>query len=64
MSFNYHQDYFGQCWEINTADGAAAHTACVAFGIDRIGIALFAAHGLDIEAWPTSVREALGLQPS
>jgi seryl-tRNA synthetase len=64
MSFNYHQDYFGQCWDIRTADGAAAHTACVAFGIDRLGIALFAVHGLKIEEWPTSVRQTLGLESS
>jgi len=63
MSFNYHQNYFGQCWDIRTGDGDPAHTACVAFGIDRIGIALFAAHGLNIEEWPTSVRQALGLHP-
>ena len=61
MSFNYHQDYFGQCWDIKTRDGAAAHTACVAFGIDRLGIALFAAHGLDIGKWPANARQALGL---
>ena len=42
-------------------DGEAAHTACVAFGIDRLAIALFATHGLDAAKWPASVRDALGL---
>ncbi len=61
MSFNYHQDYFGRCWDIKTSDGGAAHTACVAFGVDRLGVALFATHGLDIAVWPASVQQALGL---
>src|SRR5436305_6214751 len=59
MSFNYHQDHFGNTWGLRTDDGAVAHTACAAFGLDRLTIALFATHGLDIDAWPPSVREAL-----
>jgi len=61
MSFNYHQDHFGTTWGLRTDDGAVAHTACAAFGLDRLTIALFATHGLDLEAWPRSVRDALGL---
>jgi seryl-tRNA synthetase len=61
MSFNYHQDHFGTTWALRTDDGAVAHTACAAFGLDRLTIALFATHGLDIYAWPQSVREALAL---
>jgi seryl-tRNA synthetase len=61
MSFNYHQDHFGHTWDLQTADGAVAHTGCVAFGMDRLAVALFATHGADLEAWPTAVREALRL---
>src|SRR5205814_3806829 len=61
MSFNYHQDHFGTTWGLRTDDGAEAHTACAAFGLDRLTIALFATHGLDLEAWPQAVREALSL---
>jgi seryl-tRNA synthetase len=61
MSFNYHQDHFGHTWDLNTADGEAAHTGCVAFGMDRLAVALFATHGLDTAAWPAGVREALRL---
>ena len=61
MSFNYHQDHFGTTWGLRTEDGAVAHTACSAFGLDRLTIALFATHGLDLEAWPSQVREALSL---
>ena len=61
MSFNYHQDHFGTTWGLRTEDGEVAHTACAAFGLDRLTIALFATHGLDFDAWPVTVREALGI---
>ena len=61
MSFNYHQDHFGTTWGLRTDDGEVAHTACAAFGLDRLTIALFATHGLDLEAWPLTVRDALNL---
>jgi seryl-tRNA synthetase len=59
MSFNYHQDAFGQKWGLNLADGSVAHTACVGFGLERIALALFAAHGLDTKAWPDHVKKTL-----
>ena len=59
MSFNYHQAHFGTTWDIALADGTPAHTGCVAFGMDRLAIALFWTHGLDISAWPASARDAL-----
>ncbi|MGV3551478.1 amino acid--[acyl-carrier-protein] ligase [Rhizobium sp.] len=59
MSFNYHQDAFGQKWGLNLADGSVAHTACVGFGLERIALALFAHHGLDVKVWPENVRKAL-----
>ncbi|MGO9768583.1 MAG: amino acid--[acyl-carrier-protein] ligase [Roseiarcus sp.] len=61
MSFNYHRDHFGQAWGMRSSGGAPAHTACVAFGMDRLAVALFATHGIDAAQWPASVREALGL---
>lgn len=59
LSFNYHQDHFGQVFDLRTADGEVAHTACVGFGLERIALALFRHHGLDVAAWPAAVREAL-----
>jgi seryl-tRNA synthetase len=61
MSFNYHQDHFGTTWGLDLHDGAPAHTGCVAFGMDRLTLALFAQHGLQVAKWPAPVREALGL---
>jgi len=59
MSFNYHQAHFGHTWDLHTQDGEAAHTGCVAFGMDRLAVALFATHGLDVAGWPAGVRDAL-----
>jgi seryl-tRNA synthetase len=61
MSFNYHRDHFGQTWAMRTPNGELAHTACVAFGMDRLAVALFATHGTDAAKWPASVRTTLGL---
>ena len=61
MSFNYHQDHFGTTWGIDDAAGGVAHTGCVAFGMDRLAVALFWTHGLDTGAWPASAKAALGL---
>lgn len=59
MSFNYHQDAFGAKWGLHLEDGSVAHTACVGFGLERIALALFHTHGLDVAQWPANVRKAL-----
>jgi seryl-tRNA synthetase len=59
MSFNDHRDHFGTTWNLRTEAGATAHTGCVAFGIDRLALALFATHGLDLPHWPVATRKAL-----
>jgi seryl-tRNA synthetase len=61
MSFNYHRDHFGTVWEMRTEFGDVVHTACVAFGMDRLAVALFFTHGLDLARWPAAVRNALAL---
>jgi len=61
QSFNYHQDHFGSLWGIRTATDDTAHTACVGFGMERLSLALFKHHGIDVDEWPASVRNALGL---
>jgi seryl-tRNA synthetase len=61
MSFNYHRDHFGHVWNIHDNQGELAHTSCVAFGIDRLTVALFANHGLDLRKWPAVTRAALAL---
>jgi seryl-tRNA synthetase len=61
MSFNYHRDHFGTTWDIKDVNGEPAHTGCVAFGMDRLAVAMFHTHGTDLAKWPVSVRELLGL---
>jgi seryl-tRNA synthetase len=58
-SFNYHQTHFAETFGIELADGEVAHTSCLGFGLERIAMALFRAHGLDPETWPAAVREEL-----
>lgn len=60
-SCNYHLDYFGHAFDIFSADGAPAHTACIGFGLERIALALFKTHGLHPPAWPVAVRKQLEL---
>jgi seryl-tRNA synthetase len=59
LSFNYHMDHFGAIWKITCEDGTTAHTGCVGFGMERITLALFRHHGLDVNAWPDEVRALL-----
>jgi seryl-tRNA synthetase len=61
MSFNYHLDHFGTTWDLRDAAGEPMHTGCVAFGMDRLAVAMFAVHGLDPAKWPAGVRSAIGL---
>jgi seryl-tRNA synthetase len=61
MSFNYHREHFGETWGLHDAAGTVLHTGCVAFGMDRLAVALFAAHGLNIAAWPAAAKTALKL---
>ena len=61
MSFNYHRDHFGTAWNLRNTAGQVMHTGCVAFGMDRLALALFATHGLDVADWPATVRNALAM---
>ena len=61
MSFNYHKEHFGEVWGLQNRAGEVMHTGCVAFGMDRLAVALFVTHGAEIAQWPATVREALKL---
>lgn len=60
-SSNYHQDHFGQTYGLRTHDGQPAHTGCMAFGEERVTLALFASHGFDLRDWPSRVLATLEL---
>lgn len=55
-SYNYHQDFFGRRLNIRLTDGSVVHTACVAFGLERLAYALLSQHGLDPAKWPALLR--------
>ncbi|HUF28041.1 MAG TPA: hypothetical protein VMM18_13790 [Gemmatimonadaceae bacterium] len=51
-SFNHHEDFFGDRFDIRLADGGIAASGCVAYGIERWVLAIVAAHGPDAAGWP------------
>jgi seryl-tRNA synthetase len=59
MSFNYHLDNFGKAWGIQGTGQTISHTGCVGFGLERLTLALFSKHGLDVSVWPGKVRAVL-----
>jgi hypothetical protein len=56
-----HRDHFSATWGLRTEDCEVAHSACIAFGMDRLALALFASHGLDLARWPQGARASLAL---
>ncbi|MBA3538144.1 MAG: amino acid--[acyl-carrier-protein] ligase [Deltaproteobacteria bacterium] len=58
-SFNWHQDKFADLFGIKTANGETANTACLGFGLERVVMSLFQAHGFDPSSWPAHVRATL-----
>ncbi|GAA1957843.1 hypothetical protein [Kitasatospora viridis] len=59
-SANIHKDHFGEAFGF-TAEGAPGQTACTAFGLERIALALLHAHGPRPSQWPDGLRGELGL---
>ena len=58
-TFNFHQDHCTSVYDISIEGAGPVQTGCVAFGIERCTLALFRAHGLDVDAWPAEVRAEL-----
>jgi seryl-tRNA synthetase len=60
ISCNYHAEHFGKVFGIQTSEGGVAHSACVAFGLERLALGLYTAHGASPEQWPAEVQVTLG----
>lgn len=58
-SANCHKEHFGEAFGITDAHGWVAHSACLAFGLDRLVLALRHQHGSDTDRWPADVRDRL-----
>lgn len=56
-SFNLHDTFFGEAFDIRLRNGKAATSACVAFGLERWVLAWLVRYGPDSARWP-SVMEA------
>ncbi len=51
-SFNLHEGFFGDAFDIRLPDGSPAASGCVAYGIERWLLAFLAAHGTSARDWP------------
>ena len=60
-SGNYHEDHLALDFDISVEGGGSMHSACFAFGMDRIALALINAHGTDLAVWPAPVRSLLSM---
>jgi seryl-tRNA synthetase len=58
-SANFHKDHFGETFDITIA-GELANTSCMAFGMERIALALINVHGPTMDSWPADVGSLLG----
>ena len=52
-SFNLHETFFGEAFDITLPNGKPATTACVAFGLERWLLAFLVKHGPDAAGWPS-----------
>lgn len=57
-SINYHQDFFGRSFAIETSEGPA-HTGCIGFGYERLALAFVAQYGVDEKQWPDAVLRGM-----
>ena len=57
-SFNNHELFFGNAFDISLADDSPASSACVAFGIERWVLAVLMTHGIDRESWPEALTRS------
>jgi seryl-tRNA synthetase len=51
-SFNDHECFFGEAFDITLVHGGAASSGCVAFGLERWLLAVLVTHGTNPDNWP------------
>lgn len=54
-SANCHKEHLGERFAIRFADRGWAHSSCMAFGLERIMLALIHAHGDTLADWPDAL---------
>lgn len=56
-SANFHRTHFTKTYGIRMEEsGKLCHSACVAFGLERLSYALLSQLGLDVRKWPNTAR--------
>jgi seryl-tRNA synthetase len=58
-SFNFHDRFFAESFEIGRQDESQVYSGCVGFGLERLSFALMCQYGLDRRTWPSSLLAAL-----
>lgn len=58
-SANFHKDHFGEAFDF-TVEDQVGNTACMAFGMERVALALIHRHGPHARSWPADVLAAIG----
>ena len=59
-SFNFHDHFFGEQFNIKRGDTEWMTTGCIGFGIERLAYAFICQHGLDEVHWTNVLSEANG----
>lgn len=57
-SANYHRTHFSKKYNIRN-DDSYCHTACIAFGIERLAYAFLCQHGCDWDQWDERARDEI-----
>ena len=58
-SINFHRTHFSMPYHIMNDEGTYCHTACFAFGIERLAYALLCQKGLDPDQWDAATRDEI-----
>ncbi|MEM7535285.1 MAG: hypothetical protein AAF639_24120 [Chloroflexota bacterium] len=58
-SFNFHEHFFGETFNISHSDQSPILTGCVGFGLERLVYAFLCQYGLDEAKWPQAIRQGL-----
>lgn len=56
-SFNFHEDFFGNNFNIRFNNQEPVMTGCVGFGLERFVFAFLSQYGLDESKWPFSLNK-------
>lgn len=56
-SFNFHDTFFSENFDIRFNDDNLIKTGCTGFGLERLAYVFICQYGIDVDNWPEKVRE-------